>query len=278
MLEHHLADVGACFAALLAQPTIRRRLAAAGRLDDLDDATAARLALLAALHDIGKANVGFQTQVWRDVDAPTGRHLPHRAGHTQDLTPVLRDADRETADWFFDALGWWFDATESWDDCDGETFCGLFIAALSHHGLPLQLDDPNRQPNPGIWRRYGELDPQALVKRVGQLATEWFPAAWKPGAPPLPSEPAFQHMFLGLCNLGGLDWLQRDSGSRTWVNRATTTLTVAYRSAKQAIAEVGLDLGEQRSQFTGAPDFHALFPAGGRGRPTLSKRRCKASR
>ena len=78
----------------------------------LDDATAARLALLAALHDIGKANVGFQTQVWRDIDAPTGRRLPHRAGHTQDLTPVLGDADRETADWFFDALGWWSKATE----------------------------------------------------------------------------------------------------------------------------------------------------------------------
>ena len=30
LLEHHLADVGACFEALLMQPTIRRRMARAG--------------------------------------------------------------------------------------------------------------------------------------------------------------------------------------------------------------------------------------------------------
>ena len=72
LLEHHLADVGACFEALLAQPTIRQRLARSGGLDGLDDVTAARLALLAALHDIGKVNVGFQTQVWRGEDLPGG--------------------------------------------------------------------------------------------------------------------------------------------------------------------------------------------------------------
>ena len=51
------------------QPTIRQRLALSGGLGDLDDATAARLARFAALHDIGKVNVGFQTQIL------TGRRL-----------------------------------------------------------------------------------------------------------------------------------------------------------------------------------------------------------
>ncbi len=32
LLEHHLADVGACFEALLAQPTIRQRLSGSGGL------------------------------------------------------------------------------------------------------------------------------------------------------------------------------------------------------------------------------------------------------
>ena len=35
LLEHHMADVGACLEALLAQPTIRQRLARSGGLDDL---------------------------------------------------------------------------------------------------------------------------------------------------------------------------------------------------------------------------------------------------
>ena len=68
LLEHHLADVGACFEALITQPTIRKRLAQSGGLDALDDSTAAKLALFAALHDIGKVNVGFQTQIWADKD------------------------------------------------------------------------------------------------------------------------------------------------------------------------------------------------------------------
>ena len=77
LLEHHLANVGACFEELLAQPTIRQRLAHSGGLDTLDDATAARLALFAALHDIGKVNTGFQTQIWRDADLPAGPRRPH---------------------------------------------------------------------------------------------------------------------------------------------------------------------------------------------------------
>ena len=48
LLEHHLADVGACFKALLAQPLIRRRLAHTGGYDDLCDVTVERLSLFAA--------------------------------------------------------------------------------------------------------------------------------------------------------------------------------------------------------------------------------------
>ena len=82
LLEYHLADVGACFESLLAQPLIRQRLAYSGGLATLDDATAARLSLLAALHDIGKVNVGFQTRIWRDADFPSGRRRPATPGTT----------------------------------------------------------------------------------------------------------------------------------------------------------------------------------------------------
>ena len=134
LLEHHLADVGACFEALLAQPTIRKRLAHSGGLDDLDDAAVARLSILAALHDIGKANVGFQARVWQVSDFPEGLRRPSPSGHYNELVPLLKGDDRRTAGWFFDALGWWWDATETWDDYGGETVCALFVASLSHHG------------------------------------------------------------------------------------------------------------------------------------------------
>ena len=57
LLEHHLTDVGACFEAVLARPTIRYRLARSGGLHDIDDVMRGRLARLAALHDIGKCFV-----------------------------------------------------------------------------------------------------------------------------------------------------------------------------------------------------------------------------
>ena len=173
LLEHHMADVGACLEALLAQPTICRRLARSGGLDDLDSATIARLCVLAALHDVGKVNVGFQAQIWQDADRPPSEtKRPRRSGHIADLTPVLNDADRETAAWFFEALRW--DHFLAWDDADGRTVCGLFVAALSHHGAPLKLHD-TRQPNSVIWRPYGNLNPQQHVTHIGQLVRAWFP-------------------------------------------------------------------------------------------------------
>ena len=204
LLEHHLAEVGACFEALLAQPTIRQRLAHSGDLDSLDEVTAARLSLFAALHDIGKVNVGFQTRIWREEDFPAGRRRRGHAGHYRELTPVLWGADGVTADWFFDNLGWWHDATESWDDRDGKTVCALFIAALSQDGQPLQMEG-RFNSNSALWGRYGNLDTAEEVRRTGELARRWFPAAFKDAAPPLPSSPEFQHMFLGLCILA--DWI-----------------------------------------------------------------------
>ncbi len=258
LLEHHLADVGACFEALIAQPTIRRRLAQSGGLTELDDATIARLSLLAAMHDVGKVNVGFQTQVWRNDDHPAAARPPHRAGHVADLAPVLANRDKDTAEWFFNALGWWDEALDTWDDAGGETVCALFVAALSHHGRPLQLEG-DRSANPRIWRAYGGLDPRDQVRHIGGLVREWFPAAFAPGASPLPSAPAFQHMFLGLCTLA--DWM---GSNECWFHYCDAPrddyIDHARKQARDAVKEVGLDLAAQRARFAGGPEFETLFP------------------
>ena len=261
LLEHHLADVGACFEALLMQPTIRRRMARAGGRDDLDNATAARMAVFAALHDIGKVNIGFQTRIWTDADRPSRRRIPY-AGHTNHLLPVLTDDDCETAGWFFDALGWWDDFL-TWDDQDGATVCGLLLATLSHHGIPLQLGNSGIGKNPAIWRRYGDLNPREYVERVGKLLRLWFPDAFADDAPPLPSAPAFQHHFLGLCNLA--DWI---GSNEEWFCYADAPddgyIGRAREQAEYAIRKVGLDIGAQRAAFDGGgiPDFGSLFAFG----------------
>ena len=256
LLEHHLADVGACMEALLAQPTIRGRLASAAGRDDIDEATAARLAVFAALHDIGKVNVGFQTQIWQAEDWQ-GARPPNGwgRGHTRDIVPVIIDADKKTAAWFFDALE--FEDMLEWDADDGETASSLFVATLSHHGEPLNLEGgPSR--NPSMWQAYGGLDPKACVERIGGLARAWFPAAFAQDAPPLPSAPEFQHMFLGLCTLA--DWLGSDE-TRFKFQAAPQDdyIATARRQAKAIVREVGLDIAEQRVGFGDTPDFADLF-------------------
>jgi len=257
LLEHHLADVGACMEALLSQPTIRRRLASAAGRDDIDEATAARLAVFAALHDIGKVNVGFQTQIWQ-VEDWQGARRPSGwgRGHTRDIVPVIMGEDRETAVWFSDALGF-YDLLEWDDDDEGETAISLFVATLSHHGEPLNLEGGTSR-NPSMWQAYGGLDPKACVERIGRLARDWFPAAFARNAPPLPSAPEFQHMFLGLCTLA--DWLGSDETRFPFQDAPQADYIAAARcQAKAIVREVGLDIAEQRAGFRNMPDFADLF-------------------
>lgn len=254
LLAHHLADVGATMEALLRQPTIRHRVAGAGGLDDLPESTAARLAVFAALHDIGKANVGFQCRIW-----PHETGLPQRAGHTADLAPVLAGRDTETARWFGDGIAW--DEIAAWDDRGGAVAFDMLVATISHHGDPIALEG-GRGANPAAWCAFGAIDPSAEIAAIGRAVREWFPAAWDPAAPPLPASPAFQHMFLGLCTLA--DWI----GSNTEWFPFSSDPDPAYidRARKQAARalrdpRVGLDIEEQREKEGAEParDFRALF-------------------
>ena len=254
MLEHHLADVGACFEALVAQPVIRARLARSGGQDNLDEAMAARLAAFASLHDIGKANVGFQTRIWTEEDLQ-GRPRPRWAGHTDDLGPVLMDEDRDTASWFFPAIGW--DDVLGWDDRGGETVCAMLVATLSHHGRPLRLEG-GLSENPAIWRGFGDLSPREFVAHVGRLLRRWFPEAFALDVPPLPATPAFQHMFLGLCNWA--DWIGSNEGWFPYVDTPDDDyFEKARRRAWAAVEAIGLNLSDQRNGFWAVPEFGELF-------------------
>ncbi len=249
-----------CLEVLLQQPNIRQRLAHTTEWEDLDDTTAARLCVFAALHDIGKVNTGFQTQIWRNDDFPEGKRRPGRAGHTLDLTPVLNGRDHATSEWFFDALGWWWDATATWDDCGGETVCDLLVATLSHHGQPLQLEG-GRAENPRIWRKFEGLDPREQVAHIGQLVHDWFPAAFAEGGLPLPSAPAFQHQFLGLCNLA--DWIGSDESWFRFLNEPKDDyIATARERACNAVDTIGLDITAQRDSVSraGVPNLTELFP------------------
>ena len=79
-LIHHCADVAACAEALLDLDTWRRRLARLCGRPDLDATTRQRLTVLAALHDLGKFNLGFQAKGRPDLGAPAGQMHPRPTG------------------------------------------------------------------------------------------------------------------------------------------------------------------------------------------------------
>ena len=62
-LEHHCADVAACFEILIQEPVLRSRFTLAANIDRLDSVTEARLTVIAFLHDFAKLNSGFQFKV-----------------------------------------------------------------------------------------------------------------------------------------------------------------------------------------------------------------------
>ena len=170
----------------------------------------------------------------------------------------MTDRDGETAGWFFDELDWWWEAVDTWDDHSGETVCGLFVAALSHHGRPLALEG-GLSANPRLWRDYGELRPREQVARIGALLRRWFPAAFDESALALPTRPEFQHMFLGLCTLA--DWIGSNEKWFTYADEPDDDyfFTVARPAAARALREIGLDVASQRDAFSGARGFDALF-------------------
>lgn len=178
-LEHHCADVAACFEALLDDRVLRDRFrTAAERADDLCDVTLARLTVLVFLHDFGKLNAGFQFKLESDR---TG--LPPRAGHISEAFWCLERREYVTA------LGL-DEMAQAWG-------CGpfeqLLRASLAHHGRPAVPRDGNP---PALWRETNGYDPLATARMLGEKCRSWFPTAFMDG-PELPDAPQLAHLFAG---------------------------------------------------------------------------------
>ncbi len=193
-LNAHCLDVAMTFREMAELPGFRRTLEAAAKRE-LDYHDMDRLAVLAMIHDIGKANLGFQMKVF-DPGAP-------RAGHTREIEAVFRD-DR-LLERFAQALD--VDTLLSWADSQ-ETMESFFMASWSHHGRPLRFDGAMTGKAflaAGWWMPKGQWDPMQEISRILQTAKKAFPRAFHPQARPLPQNPRFHHRFAGLLMLA--DWL-----------------------------------------------------------------------
>lgn len=190
----HSADVAAVLSRLLEDGSpIAARLARAAGLERLVPEVRAALIYLAALHDFGKANHGFQEKI---LPPGTGRRWPE-SGHVKVVlkslpsTPSLQRVIAEMLHAF---------AGHPMETAD------LLIAALCHHGRPYGKDvEPallgrlwSPEARPG-W------DPIAMIRRLIHHARRWS-GLDEFGAPVVvPNMPLLTHLFAGALTLS--DWI-----------------------------------------------------------------------
>jgi CRISPR-associated endonuclease/helicase Cas3 len=196
LLDHAL-DVAAVGEALLAGGLWRKALeTTAGRALAAQDV--ARLVALMALHDIGKANAGFQAR-WNDK--------AERIGHEPQVAALLKDDRLKTTPAAQALLG----IQRDWGAAP------LIPALFAHHGRP--REEFRGPPETGgrnltwqkhvqHWRVKDGFDPCAAAADVIAAVRARYPQAWGDG-PTLPSEPRFVAMFAGLVVLA--DWLGSDT-------------------------------------------------------------------
>lgn len=208
----HSVDVAAVTLAILEIPTWYARISTlAGR--SLTESDLARVACFTLWHDIGKAQIGFQSRRFSEEDAARIRRAArlgqYDTGHTR-IVAALFSRDLLKA-----RLVAVFPLTQmtAW----GEAALDLLWAAISHHGAPLAADftahdkldigdahtrETAFQPCAALDPAY---DPMAEIAALGEAAYELFPAAFATDAPMLPDAPAFVHAFAGLVSLA--DWI-----------------------------------------------------------------------
>jgi len=239
-LEDHCADVAACCEVLLGSAVISKRLARTGEYNGFDDQQKARLCALAALHDIGKFNHGFQNKA---------RLNPSwTAGHVKEVLALFdRDCDESTM--LAEALE--IDFLSAWAG-GPEATCFLLAAALCHHGRPVPLGEGFQRSH---WHNSYELTPFEGIARLVNRIKKWFPQAWEGGSVPLPSCPAFQHAFSGLVMLA--DWLGSDTRFFPFTTDEDAEagsdhggrMTMARRTARLAAIEIGLDVSRALAEL-----------------------------
>lgn len=256
-LLDHMTDVAACFLALAECSAIRRSLEkTAGR--PLDAADVQRLAVLVFLHDVGKANAGFQARRWQSPDRPPGYWPTTPFGHGPEgwelIVGRVLNAERY-------AVGLPIAEIVAWGEA---AVCELLQASISHHGRPLG-ESPGKEAE-CIWKpvldKTGAVlyDPATTLARMGERVKNAYPLAFSQCHQPLPGQPAFVHLFAGLVQMA--DWLGSDTREGFFpytVSGEDRTQTAAVR-AKHAVQAIGLDVNNWRAELCrDPPTFSAAF-------------------
>lgn len=245
-LRDHCADVAACCWALLDNSLLQRRLARLAALGELTPPQRARLCVLAALHDIGKFNIGFQNKA-----LPTPRF---KAGHVAEVALLFGGRGYRAESQLLDAIDG--EALASWAQGDGAG--RLLLASIAHHGRPIPVDNPTRH-NEILWQTDRGLDPFQGIRELRRDALSWFPESLE-SCPPLPEDSGFHHAFSGLVMLA--DWVGSHTEFFPYSQPGDGPRIVFSRErAREVLLRMGLDPSPSRASLgPGRPPFSCVSP------------------
>lgn len=242
----HAADVAAVTEALLTHTILGQRLAQLIGWETLGQQHIARLSALAAIHDSGKVNHGFQNKAF-EIKGP-------REGHVSTMINIL-EAGREHQEQLLMPLG--IHRMTEWFE-DGNLL-PVLNAVWAHHGKPVL---PQFSFNPELWQSNELRDPVSCLNEMGQLIGQWFPEAFEDKVEPFPDRPVLQHTFNGILTLA--DWLGSDHRrffpfSDGEVNHSY--LELARKRASNALKTLALDPSSSRTALGSRPvTFDSISP------------------
>ena len=244
----HSADVAAVTEALLRRTILNKRIATLIGWDYLSDIHIARLSTLAAIHDAGKVNHGFQNRMYKS------RHP--RAGHVSPMIELL-DADTNYQEELLIPLGiqkilQWFPTHNQ------QTAIHFLLATWGHHGRPTPIQHNFKS---SLWKPNGERNPVTGLEGLGDAIQQWFPNAFNQDAKPFPVDPILQHSFNGLLTLA--DWLGSDQKFFKFAESNDNYMGTARDNAARVVEKLVLDpensrrqLGKEPVGFDCIADFH----------------------
>jgi len=228
----HSADVAAVTEALLKRTILNRRIARLVGWEKLSDVHIARLSVLAAIHDAGKVNHGFQNKMYKSKQP--------RAGHVSPIVELL-DADVKYQEELLIPLG--IEQVLQWFP-DQSTAIHFLLATWGHHGRPVPIQHNFKAT---LWTETDERQPIKEITKLGNAIKIWFPDAYEKDAEPFSSDPVLQHTFNGLLTLA--DWLGSDQKFFRFSECEDHFIETARKNAGYAIDKLALDATKPRNQL-----------------------------